>query len=136
MPGEFTSCGLPFFRNYYVGGPSSVRGFEANSIGPFYQYSDGYRQPIGGSFKTVGTFELYFPTLFDNRGTRLSAFFDYGNVYTSPDNWEAKTLRLSAGVALQWQSPMGPISISWAAPLQYERHDEIERLQFTFGGSF
>lgn len=136
VPGATTQCGLPFFRNYYVGGPSSVRGFESNSIGPFYQFADDYRQPIGGSFKTVGTFELYFPTMFDSRGTRLSAFFDYGNVYNSVDEWEAKTLRLSAGVALQWQSPMGPITISYAAPLQYERHDQIERLQFTFGGTF
>ncbi|TNJ34255.1 outer membrane protein assembly factor BamA [Arenimonas terrae] len=136
VPGQSTDCGLPFFRNYYVGGPNSVRGFESNSIGPFYRYSDDFRQPIGGSFKTVGTFELYFPTLFDSRGTRLSAFFDYGNVYRSVDSWEAKTLRLSAGMSLQWQSPMGPISISYAIPLQYERHDQIERLQFTFGGTF
>ena len=134
--GATTDCGLPFFRNYYVGGPNSVRGFESNSIGPFYRYADDFRQPIGGSFKTVGTFELYFPTLFDSRGTRLSAFFDYGNVYRSVDSWEAKTLRLSAGMALQWQSPMGPISISYAIPLQYERSDQIERLQFTFGGTF
>ena len=136
IPGEFDKCGLPFFRNYYVGGPNSVRGFETNSIGPFYQYSDNFRQPIGGSFKTVGSFELYFPTLFDSRGTRLSVFVDYGNVYRSVDSWEAKTLRLSAGVSLQWQSPMGPIAISYAAPLQYERSDQLERLQFTFGGTF
>jgi outer membrane protein insertion porin family len=134
--GASTSCGLPFFRNYTAGGPNSVRGFEVNSVGPIYRFDDDYRQPIGGSFKTVGTFELYFPTLFDSRGTRLSAFFDYGNVYRSVDSWEAKTLRLSAGLAVQWQSPMGPIQISYALPLQYERHDEIERLQFTFGGTF
>ena len=63
-------------------------------------------------------------------------FFDWGNVYRDPSVWEAKTLRLSTGLALQWQSPMGPISISYAIPLQYERHDQVERLQFTFGGSF
>jgi outer membrane protein insertion porin family len=136
VAGETTSCGLPFFRNYYAGGPQSVRGFETNTIGPFYAFSSDYRQPIGGSFKTAGTFELYFPTLFDNRGTRLSAFIDYGNVYRSVDSWEAKTLRLSAGLSLQWQSPVGPIAISYAAPFQYERSDQLERLQFTFGGRF
>ncbi|MFY2765269.1 outer membrane protein assembly factor BamA [Arenimonas sp. MALMAid1274] len=136
VPGATTSCGLPFFRNYYAGGPQSVRGFETNTIGPFYAFSSDYRQPLGGPLKTVGTFELFFPTLFDSRGTRLSAFIDYGNVYRSVDDWEAKTLRISAGLALQWQSPMGPISISYAAPIQRERSDEIERLQFTFGGQF
>jgi outer membrane protein insertion porin family len=134
--GETTSCGLPFFRNYYVGGPQSVRGFETNTIGPYYAFTDDFRQPIGGPFKTAGSFELYFPTLFDNRGTRLSAFIDYGNVYRSTTDWEAKTLRISAGLSLQWQSPMGPIAISYAVPVQRERTDEIERLQFTFGGTF
>ena len=136
VPGQTSKCGLPFFRNYYAGGPQSVRGFETNTIGPFYAFNENFRQPIGGAFRTAGTFELYFPTLFDNRGTRLSAFIDYGNVYSSVDSWEAKTLRISAGIALQWQSPMGPIAISYAAPIQRERTDRIERLQFTFGGQF
>ena len=108
-----------------------------NTVGPTYQFtSDGFRQPIGGSLKTAGTIEFYFPTLFDSRGTRLSAFIDYGNVYNGFDDWEAKTLRISTGVALQWESPMGPIQISYALPIQRERSDQIERLQFTFGGSF
>jgi outer membrane protein insertion porin family len=136
IPGETTSCGLPFFKNYYAGGPQSVRGFETNTIGPFYAFSSDFRQPLGGAFKTVGTFEFYFPTLFDNRGTRLAAFVDYGNVYTSPSDWEAKTLRISSGLSLQWQSPLGPIAISYAIPIQRERTDELERLQFTFGGQF
>ena len=132
-----TNCGLPFFRNYYAGGPNSVRGFEVNTVGPTYQFtSDGFRQLLGGSLKTAGTFEFFFPTLFESRGTRLSAFVDYGNVYYGFDDWEAKTLRISTGVALQWQSPMGPIQISYALPIQRERSDQIERLQFTFGGSF
>ena len=58
------------------------------------------------------------------------------NVYRNGATWEANKLRLSTGVSLQWQSPMGPIAISYAIPLQYERHDQIERLQFTFGGTF
>lgn len=132
-----SNCGLPFFRNYYAGGPNSIRGFEVNTVGPTYQFStDGFRQPLGGSLKTAGTFEFFFPTLFESRGTRLSAFVDYGNVYYGFDDWEAKTLRISTGVALQWQSPMGPIQISYALPIQRERSDQIERLQFTFGGSF
>ncbi len=82
-----------------------------------------------------GTFEFFFPGLFESRGTRLSAFIDYGNVYLGFDDWEAKTLRISTGLALQWQSPMGPIQISYALPLQRERSDQIERLQFPYGGS-
>ena len=42
----------------------------------------------------------------------------------------------SAGVALLWRAPVGPISISYAYPFKKEEGDELERLQFTFGGGF
>jgi len=130
-------CGLPFFRNYYVGGPNSIRGFESNTVGPTYAFDGSdWRQPLGGSLKTVGNLEFFFPTLFDTPAARLSAFVDVGNVYLGYDDWEAKTLRISTGLSLTWQSPMGPIAISYAVPLQYERSDRLERLQFTFGGTF
>ncbi|RYE76689.1 MAG: hypothetical protein EOO80_12465, partial [Oxalobacteraceae bacterium] len=45
-------------------------------------------------------------------------------------------LRASTGVSLLWRAPVGPISISYAFPLRQEDGDEVERLQFTFGGAF
>ncbi|KAA2286253.1 outer membrane protein assembly factor BamA [Arenimonas fontis] len=134
---DTAKCGLPFFRNYYVGGPGSIRGFETNTVGPTYSFSgSGFPQPLGGSLKTLGNLEFIFPTAFETRAARLSAFVDVGNVYLGYDDWEAKTLRISTGISLTWQSPMGPIAISYAIPLQYERSDRIERVQFTFGGTF
>jgi len=47
-----------------------------------------------------------------------------------------REFRGSAGVALQWQAPIGPIIISYAQPLQEDRDDRIEKLQFTFGTLF
>ena len=79
---------------------------------------------------------MYFPTLLDTPAARVSAFVDFGNVYTDIDAFDAGELRASAGMALMWRSPMGPISISYAFPLRKEDDDEIERLQFTFGGAF
>ncbi|MFT4257916.1 MAG: outer membrane protein assembly factor BamA [Pseudoxanthomonas sp.] len=133
-----TASGLPFFENFYAGGTNSVRGFEDNTLGPrseaTYYYSSG--QPLGGSFKTVGSFEMYFPRLFDSNAARISTFLDFGNVFNGTDNFNASELRASAGVALLWRAPVGPISISYALPLRKEEGDEIERLQFTFGGAF
>ena len=62
--------------------------------------------------------------------------YDIGNVYNGFDDFDAGTLRVSTGAAVLWRSPMGPISISYAFPLRKEDGDDIERLQFTFGGSF
>ena len=131
------ASGLPFYENFYAGGTNSVRGFEDNTLGP-REVTIGYPngQPLGGSVKTVGSVEAYFPRLFDSPSARVSAFVDFGNVYNGTSNFKANELRVSTGVALLWRAPVGPISISYAFPLKKKDGDEIERLQFTFGGQF
>ena len=132
-----TATGLPFFENFYAGGIASqgkVRGFVDNTLGPAYTSTSGYRQPLGGSFLLAGSVEAIFPKLFDSPAARVSAFLDFGNVYDGWDNFSASELRASAGIALLWRSPMGPLSISYALPLRKKDGDQIERLQFTFGG--
>ncbi|KAF1696158.1 outer membrane protein assembly factor BamA [Pseudoxanthomonas koreensis] len=132
-----TATGLPFFENFYAGGTRSVRGFRDNTLGPRSEPINGYiGQPMGGSLKTVGQVEMVFPRLFDSKAARVSAFVDFGNVYDGWDNFDANELRASAGVALLWRAPVGPISISYAYPFKKKDGDEIERLQFTFGGGF
>ncbi|MGN7916344.1 MULTISPECIES: outer membrane protein assembly factor BamA [Lysobacter] len=150
-PETITATGLPFFENFYAGGVRSVRGFTDNTLGPRQASLSGgsYAQPLGGAFKTTGSLEMYFPTLLDTPAARISAFVDFGSVYKSYDDFDAGELRASAGVAMMWRSPMGPISISYAFPFkkqgptysadgktQLDRGDELERLQFTFGGTF
>jgi len=134
-----TAEGLPFFENFYAGGISSagrVRGFVDNTLGPRAINAYGFSRPVGGSFKTVGSVEMFFPRLFDTKAARISAFVDFGNVYKDWNNFDAGELRASTGVALLWRSPMGPISISYALPLRTQPRDQQERLQFSFGGQF
>ncbi len=144
-----TANGLPFFENFYAGGTRSVRGFRDNTLGPREAASNSsFLQPIGGAVKTVGSVEMFFPQLIKSPAARISAFVDFGNVFKDVDSWDAKELRASAGVALMWRAPVGPISISYAYPLRQQKEvrggagdlirqgDEIERLQFTFGGAF
>ncbi|HVJ38953.1 MAG TPA: outer membrane protein assembly factor BamA [Stenotrophomonas sp.] len=133
-----TATGLPFYENFYAGGTNSVRGFEDNTLGPRSEATSAYPkgQPLGGSVKTVGSIEAYFPKLFDSPSARLSAFVDFGNVFKGTDEFKVNDLRVSTGVALLWRAPVGPISISYAIPLRKKDGDEIERLQFTFGGQF
>lgn len=149
-PETITASGLPFFENFYAGGVRSVRGFTDNTLGPreAANVNSTFAQPLGGSFKTTGSLEMYFPTLLDTPAARVSAFVDFGNVYKDYDAFDAGELRASAGVSLMWRSPMGPISISYAFPFKkqdairnaqgqtIDRGDELERLQFTFGGTF
>lgn len=59
--------------------------------------------------------------------SNISNFFDYSNPYA---------IRISTGVSLRWISPLGPLNISYAYPLQYNFGDEIEPLQFSIGKSW
>ena len=133
-----TASGLPFFENFYAGGVRSIRGFTDNTLGPRSEATSSYPdgQPVGGSVKTTGSLEMYFPRLFDSKAARVSAFVDFGNVFADVDSVDAGEFRASAGISLLWRAPVGPISISYALPLRKEDDDEIERLQFTFGGGF
>ncbi|NUS39057.1 MAG: outer membrane protein assembly factor BamA [Lysobacter sp.] len=135
-----TATGLPFFENFYAGGVRSVRGFRDNTLGPREGLYAGapysQQQPVGGALKTVGSLEMYFPSLIKSPSARVSAFVDFGNVYRSVGAFDAKELRASAGAAILWRAPVGPISISYSFPFRKQPGDELERLQFTFGGAF
>ena len=135
--GNAKTNGLPFFENYYAGGVNSVRGFRDNTLGPSATaVNTTFRQPLGGSIKTTGSIETYFPKIINSESARLSAFLDFGNVYKDRSDFDLSQLRASVGVALQWRAPIGPIIISFAEPIKKEPGDQPEHLQFTFGSSF
>jgi outer membrane protein insertion porin family len=138
--------GLPFFKNFYAGGLSDVRNFRDNTLGPYTLYpgcisvtqADYCRQPLGGAFKTVGSAELIIPTPFvkDDSATRLSWFIDAGNVFATYNDFSWNEIRVSTGISLHWQAPVGPIVINLGRPIVKKPGDIAETLQFNFGTTF
>jgi outer membrane protein insertion porin family len=128
---------LPFFENFFAGGIRSVRGFKDNTLGP----RDLQDDPVGGNLRGVGTAEVLMPMPFlkDSKQVRLSVFVDAGNVWDTYDLVGvsgAGPIRISAGVGGTWFSPMGPITVSVAVPIQDEPGDELQAFQFTLGATF
>jgi outer membrane protein insertion porin family len=126
---------VPFFKNFYAGGPGSVRGYRAFSLGP--QDPDG--NVLGGTRKLIGSAEFLFPVpgAQTDKSLRLSAFIDGGQVFGAAQKFEFGEMRYSAGLGLQWTSPFGPLRLSIAQPLNAKSgFDRVERLQFTFGSTF
>ena len=123
---------LPFFKNFFGGGPGTVRGYRTYSLGP----QDVNGNAVGGNRKFAGSAELLFPVpgAAQDRSLRLAAFVDGGQVFD--DKYDFSNLRYSAGIALFWASPFGPLRLSWAHPLNPESGDRIQKLQFTFGTGF
>ena len=126
---------LPFLSHYYAGGISSVRGFESNTLGPL----DSKGNPFGGDLRTVANAVLILPLPFAEESSnawRLTTFMDFGNVFEETGDFSAGDLRRSAGVGLRWFSPLGPLKMSFAQPLNDKSTDQIQRFQFTIGANF
>jgi outer membrane protein insertion porin family len=124
----------PVFKNYYLGGLGSVRGFQPGTLGPV----DPTGIYIGGNRKfTMNTeFLAPFPGAGNDRTLRLYGFYDAGNVFGQNQSWDFSQLRTSYGFGLSWVSPMGPLRLAWARPIRYQDGDKIEHLQFQIGTSF
>ena len=125
---------MPFFLNYYAGGVGSVRGYQTSTLG--YRDSDG--RTLGGTKKLVGNAEYLFPMpgAGKDRSFRLAAFLDGGQVYADGQSIKVSDLRYSSGLAVSWNSPFGPLRVSYALPLNNQSEDRIQRFQFIMGQTF
>ena len=127
---------LPFFENFFGGGPGSVRGYAARSIGP----RDSFGDALGGNAMYAGNLELLFPPPFlkDNDTVRIATFFDFGTVVdtSETDLFDPDELRYSVGIGASWLSPVGALTVSYAYPLKTDDQDEKEEFQFSFGQTF
>jgi outer membrane protein insertion porin family len=125
----------PLFKNYFVGGLGSVRGFQQSTLGPSDSTNSLY---LGGPKKIVLNAELMapFPGAGNDRTLRLFAFTDVGRAFGENEKINFNELRSSIGVGLSWISPMGPLRFSYALPMKRQVTDKIQRLQFQIGTSF
>jgi outer membrane protein insertion porin family len=125
---------LPFFKNYYAGGPGSVRGYRPYSLGPRGPSGEA----LGGKTKIITGAELLFPMpgAEQDRSLRLVWFIDAGQVYVDNRDVSLAEMRAAAGLGLMWSSPIGPLKLSYGKPLNDKPGDQTQRLQFTFGTIF
>jgi len=154
--GETTA--IPPYRQFFAGGPDSVRGFRESRLGP----KDNFGRPYGGNIKTVAQMELLLPMPDKWRNSaRFSLFYDIGNVFNDQDikfygppglgtapvpvdyNFSYDELKQSVGIAVQWLAPLGVFRFSYAIPLNADKQDrpdhwgdETEGFQFSIGQAF
>jgi outer membrane protein insertion porin family len=128
----------PLFKNFFVGGLGSVRGFEQSTLGPPSNPLNTSPIYLGGPKKVVLNAELLmpFPGAGNDRTLRLFGFTDIGRAFGESEKVSIDELRASAGIGLSWISPMGPLRLSYATPIRQQTGDKIQRLQFQIGTSF
>jgi outer membrane protein insertion porin family len=144
---------LPPFRQFYAGGPETVRGYRESRLGP----KDDFGRPFGGNLKVSSRAEVLIPLpqKFET-SARLSWFYDMGNVFSTGNRYDFRgrsfqpieyefeydKLKHSTGLAVQWLAPLGVFRFSYAVPLNAYKGDfntypdEIEKFQFSVGQAF
>jgi translocation and assembly module TamA len=113
---------LPASVRFFAGGDTSVRGYGYKSLGP----TDPFGNVVGGENLLVGSIE--FDQLFAGEWS-LAAFIDSGNAYDKFKDFNPAT---SVGVGIRWYSPLGPIRVDVAFPLEDDAPDEY-RLHIYLG---
>lgn len=102
---------LPATVRFFAGGDTSIRGFDYQTLGP----TDATGEIVGGRNLLVGSLEMDFPL---TSRWHPAIFSDAGNAFNETDEMN---IRYSAGAGIRWRSPLGPIRIDLARPVDADR---------------
>jgi outer membrane protein insertion porin family len=117
---------LPAAERFFLGGATTIRGFEFRDIGP----KDSRGNPLGGT--SFLQFNLEIGRSF-GRLLRLVTFFDAGNVYNPGNQFDFGDLRRSAGVGFRLITPLGPIRLDYGFKLDRRRGESMGAIGFLLG---
>jgi len=133
---------IPVWELFYVGGASTVRGFEYGWAGPVNRATD---TPLGATKMWVINTELIFP-LAREIGLRGALFFDMGKGFNSWNGRPGLDLggvkdgafppRFGAGPGIRWFSPFGPINIDIGFNLNPKKGEKGNVIDFNAGSTF
>ena len=132
---------------FYKGG-TSFRGFETAGIGP--RDTSTASNSMGAKLYAIGSFELTVPTLLPEQyGIKAALFSDVGTAgllddvdrqsstgVFDPNIADNLGLRASAGISIDWKSPMGPIRFDFSKILSKEDYDRTETFRFSTSTRF
>ncbi len=121
---------LPVFERFFVGGISTVRGYDVRSLGP-----EAGQVVIGGNKELIFNLEYIFP-LVPQVKLRGLVFFDAGNAFSEDEGLSFEGLRLSYGGGFRWFSPMGPLTFVLGFPIDRRPGEDSSAVQFSIGAPF
>ena len=129
-------------NRFFLGG-RKVRGFDSSGIGP--------RSSVSSLASAVGGNNYYAGRLAIRSGIGLPSetriqwtiFTDFGSLWGVDDtveNYAISTdqsgLRMSIGYGFLWETPIGPLTFSWADAIKKESYDQTQRFEFRLGSTF
>ncbi len=114
---------VPLSLRYFSGGDNSVRGYDYESLGP----RNAAGELVGGNRILEGSVEYEHPL---TESWSVAAFVDAGNAFSGSD-FDA---RKGAGIGARWFTPIGPVRLDVAWPLDtLPGEDDGPRLHISLG---
>ncbi len=137
---SYTGDTLRLTERFFVGG-DNLRGFAVGGIGP---RDANTGDSLGGKYFYTGTAEASFPLGIPKEiGITGKAFVDVGSLWGPEQNYsysvnvlDVPSMRVGAGLGVQWVSPFGPIRVDYAIPVASQYFDKTQNLRFGFGTRF
>ncbi len=122
---------VPVGERFYVGGPTTVRGFRFGSAGP----QDSQLNALGGTKEMIFNLEYSFPIV---PAARLKGvvFYDMGKAFDSYENVRFSELRQTTGWGFWWLSPIGPLKFEWGYIVKKRPTDQPSQFEFSIGAMF
>ena len=114
---------------------SKLRGFETDKIGP----KDG-TDYVGGNYAMTLNIATTLPQVLPSfQNTNFSLFLDAANIWGidySSSLSDDSTIRSSIGIAVDFFTPIGPLSFSLSEPITKNKNDITESFRFNLGTTF
>ncbi len=121
---------IPPSERFYAGSDTVLRGYRFLTVSPLKDH----RKPIGGRSLMVYSFEVRMRT---SETLGWVFFYDIGNVYTHFVPSFDKKVRQSVGAGVRYHTPVGPLRLDVAFPLNRRRHlDHVCEVYLSVGQAF
>ena len=123
---------IPPPERFYAGSQNTIRGYRFLTVSPIEKRR--HHKPVGGRSMFVYSLELRSRITKD---IGLVGFWDIGNVYSDAiPNFERRLLQ-AVGVGLRYYTPVGPLRLDVAVPLNRRKDiDNYFEAYFSIGQSF
>jgi outer membrane protein insertion porin family len=120
---------LPIVERYFLGGRTTVRGYEQDLLGP--KGEDG--NPTGGNAFLMQSLELRASL---GKGIGLVAFLDGGNVWLETNDIDLMEWKFTPGIGLRYKTPVGPLRFDYGYKLEEEQGQSRGVFHFSIGHAF
>ena len=127
--GKTSQSELPVTELFYAGGSANARGYDFQHFGT----DTAPGRAIGGSSLLNASGEWRFPIWQELRGV---TFVDATQLSQDAWDWEPRHLRVSLGVGVRYATPLGPIRVDLATPLDPPSGVDHVRIWFAIGQAF